>query len=383
LRKQKRRGHNEGSIFQRSDGRWSASLTLEGGKRKTYYGHTRKEVADKLRVAQHEQQQGTLITGPQQTLGSFLEEWLAMKQGVLKGGTLQNVRYNIENHILPALGHIRLHKLSPEHIQKFYGDLGKTLSANTIHKNIHRILHNALALAVKWKKIATNPCDVVEPPKVSHQEMQVLNSEQVQRLIGASQSHWMVATLIPLAVTTGMRHGEILALAWNDVDVETRNIKITKSLSWHKDETGKFHYFIESPKTKSSIRTIPLPDMLEPLLSAHRIEQVKRRLAAPSWPHPELVFPNSVGNYFHHHNLANTFNAVLEEAGLPHIRFHDLRHTAATQLLSMGVHPKVVAEWLGHSSTKMTMDIYSHVLPSMLDDARDILNEMYSKKAEG
>jgi integrase len=380
-KKQKRRGHGEGTLYQRADGRWAAEISLENGKRKTLYAKTRKEAAEKLNQALQEQRQGTLVTAPQQTLETHMNQWLHMKRRELKGGTFAYYTYNVECHINPHLGQVKLQKLAPEHIQGFYTELLEELSPNTVHL-IHTILKAALDVAVKWKKIVSNPCLSVTPPRAEKKDIQYVTLEQAKRLMEVAKRHWMIAALIPVAIATGMRRGEMLALTWEDIDFEKKTISITKSLSYDdRDGTGK-KYRVETPKTATSKRSVSLPDFAVLALQDHLAVQLDKRLAAPTWEHPELVFTNSSGGYYWYKILTDQFRSILAEAGLPLMPFHGLRHSAATILHTMGVDYNVIKQRLGHSRIATTLDIYSHVTAAMQEEAVDKLN-MHFQQSRG
>ena len=374
MTKQKQRGHGEGSIYQRKDGRWAASITLEGRKRKTLYGKTRKEVQEQLKVALREQQQGTLVTGPQQTMKHYLEHWLEeVHRTAVRFTTYRGYRIFLDKHILPALGHVQVQKLTPQHVQAFYASkLKEGLSAKTV-RNIHGLLHKALDNAVRWGLVPRNVCDAVSLPRKTRHEIQPLTRAQAQQLLEAARGHALEG-LLTLAVTTGMRAGELLALRWQDIDFESRSLQIRRSMSFI---PGKGYVEFE-PKTAKGRRKIVLPSFVCEVLKQHRIRQMERRLkVGVRWQERNLVFCNIYGGFFDPAHLRQRFDKLLRGAGLPDVRFHDLRHSAATILLSMGVHPKVVQEILGHSQIDMTMDTYSHVLPSMQQEAMDRLNDLF------
>ena len=370
-----RRGHGEGSVYRRQDGRWAASITLDDHKRKTFYGKSRKEVLEKLKVALHEQQQGTLATGPQQTLKQYLEQWLEeVHKPTIRLSSYAKYRKLLDNHILPALGHIQIQKLTPQQIQSFYTKkLKDGLSATTIHV-IHAVLHNALENAVRWGIISRNACDVISPPRQTRHEIQPLTKEQVQQLLKKARGHRLEA-LLTVAVTTGMRRGELIGLKWQDIDLEERTLYIRRTV----DRITKNGYVESEPKTAQSRRKVMLPLFVVEVLKQHRAHQEQlRQQAEASWQEHGLVFCNTHGGYFHPGHLYEMFQTLLRDAALPPMRFHDLRHSAASILLGMNVHPKVVQELLGHSQIGMTMDTYSHVLPSMQKDAMDKLDDYFT-----
>ena len=226
----KQRGHGEGSIYQRSDGRWAASLTLEGRKRKTFYGKTRKEVQEKLRVALHEQKQGTLATGQQQTLKQYLEHWLEVHKQAIRLTTFVRYRSIVNKHLTPALGHILLQKLTPLKIQDLYTQkLSEGLVPKTVI-TIHGVLHKALDDAVRWNLVARNVSDAVSLPRLIRSEIQPLSREQAQKLLEVARGHRFEA-LLTVALVTGMRRGELLALRWQDIDLEHRSLQVRRTVS--------------------------------------------------------------------------------------------------------------------------------------------------------
>ena len=370
------RGHGEGTIFQRKDGRWQAQITLEGGqrKRKTFYGKTKKEVQEKLRVAINQQKLGILATGPQQTLEVYLLNWLenVYKPHVRPLSYVQH-RSAINLHLIPGLGKITLQKLTPERIQAFYAQkLQEGLAPRSIAL-IHAALHGALENAVKWNLVSRNVAKLVSLPRTERHEIQPLTPEQARKLIEVSRGTRLEAMLV-VALTTGMRRGELLALRWEDVDIEHGVLQVRRTVN-HVSGHG---YVENGPKTKAGRRKIMLPNFTIVALKEHRLRQNKQRDdAGDKWQERGLVFTNASGSFMRPYSVLEWFSRILKDADLPHMRFHDLRHSAATILLSKGVQPKVVQELLGHSNISMTMDVYGHVMPSMQQDAIQKLDDLY------
>ncbi len=367
----KNRGHGEGSIYQQTDGRWTAAITLENRKRKVFYGKTRKEVQEKLKKALREQQQGTLITAPQQTLEQFLKHWLESRTGAVRSRTTERYEQYIRLHILPVLGHVKLDKLTAQHINQLYKKkLEEGLSPTTVN-TLHAMLHKALSDAVKWELVGKNVCSLVEPPRRAHYEMTPLTPEQAQKLLATAKGHNLEALFL-LALTTGMRRGELLALKWQDISFSQSMLQVKRIFT---RQPGN-RYVEAEPKTAKSRRSILLAPMVLDLLQEHRKHQNEiKREAGADWQDHDLVFCTSLGTPLNPNKVLERFNTLLKKAGLPHIRFHDLRHSAATILLLMKVNPKVVQEILGHNQISMTMDIYSHVLPTMQEDAVSKMND--------
>ncbi len=379
MAKNKPRGRGEGSIHQRKDdGRWVASFFVEGtGKRKYLYGKTRKEAYDKLQKAMRDQEQGKLAMGPQQTVNQYIEDWLEnVHRPALRENSYVLYRQLLDLHILPTLGHVKLQKLTSQQIQTLYArKLKDGLSAETV-RAMHRLLHKAFDDAVHWKRMNENPCDNAKQPRKVKYEIHLLTQEQARMMLDVAQGHTLEA-LLTMAVATGMRRGELLSLKWQDINVEERRLQIRRTMN---RIAGRG--IVESePKTEKSKRTIMLPQFVIDALMLHRKRQAEIRVKAGSaWQENDLVFPNTIGKFMATQDMLNRFKKLLKEAGLPNMRFHDLRHSAATIMLGMGVHPKLVQELLGHSNISITLDTYSHVLPSMQRDMMDGLDNLFKKR---
>jgi len=367
--KSRRGPRGEGSVYQRADGRWVAQVPLEDGGRKLIYRKTEKEALSVLRKALNEQEQGTLATGPQQTLKTYLMHWLEeVHRPTIRLSTYVKYRKLIYTYIIPALGHIRLQKLTPQQVLALYRRKEKEgLSPKTIN-SIHGVLHKALDNAVRWNLISRNVCDLVSPPRIVKREIQTLTMKQTRDLVQAAHGHRLEVILM-LAITTAMRRGELLGLKWSDIDFENQFLQVRRTLDFIAGYGG---YVETEPKTAKARRKIMLPDFVINALKQHRVQQLELRLkAGADWQEQDYVFTGLKGGPLNPRYILKMFDRLLRNAGLPHMRFHDLRHSAATLLLSMGVNPKVVQEILGHSNISMTMDVYSHVLPSMHKEAMD------------
>lgn len=371
-----RRIRGEGSVYQRKDGRWTAAMTLDDGKKKFLYGKTQREVLKELQIATHAKLQGTLITTRDQTMQVFLTSWLQdTAQHRVRAKTFVRYEELVRLHMLPVIGKVKLLKLAPQHLQKLYACKREEGYAPQTIQHIHRLLHRALSDAVKWNLVPRNICDAVDPPRVPKQEMHVLTVEQARHLLNVAREDPLEALYI-LALTTGMRQGELLGLQWSDIHVAIGTLQVQRSIARIKQKG----FVVSEPKTAKSRRSISLAPLTLEALQRHRLRQQEQRLACGSaWEDNGLVFSNSVGKPLEASNvLGRSFYPLLVKAGLPKVRFHDLRHSCATLLLSMGVHPKVVQERLGHSQIAVTLDTYSHVLPSMQEDAANKLDALLS-----
>lgn len=376
--KRARRGRGEGSIYWvESRNRWMAKLPLEHGKSKYFTGKTYGEVQRKLNQAQLEQQQGVLASGPKQTVRDFLNYWLEdVHRATLKVSTYAMYRRHLDNHIIPHLGHIQLQTLKVDQVQAFLSKLQKEgLKASTI-RLIFVILDAALKDAIRWKRLVVNVCEGAKLPRQTKREVPLLDQEQARRFLQAAQGN-RLDCIITLALTSAMRLGEILALRWEDVDVEGRVLQVRRTVDYIKGQG-----WVEGePKTESGRRKILLTQIAVDALRAHRLAQLEARLkAGEDWKEQGLVFPNRNGGYFRRPRLYAIFKKLLQEAGLPDMRFHDLRHNAATILLGMGVQMKTVQEILGHGSIVTTMNIYGHVLPSAHQEAMEEMDDFFGER---
>jgi integrase len=363
-----RRGNHEGSITQIGGGRWQARVTLENGARKAYYGKSRAEAAAKLTAALRDRDRGLPVSmDERQTVAQYLSVWLKTIKPTIRPRTWGRYRELVSLHIVPEIGKLALTKLTPQHVQRLYSTkLDAGLSSTTVH-HLGMMLHRALHQAERLGLVARNVCELAETPRMAEHELQVLDRAQVRTLLETAKGNRLEALYV-LAVTTGMRQGELLGLRWRDIDLAAGTVQVHATLQ----RTRESGLQLAPPKTKQSQRRIKLGPNVVETLRAHRARQAQQRLSAgPVWDDTlDLVFANEVGRPIEAQNLiARSFHPLLKRAGLPPVRFHDLRHTAATLMLGQGINPKIVSERLGHASIGITLDIYSHVLPDMQDQA--------------
>jgi len=361
-----KRANGEGSVYRRkSDGRWVGSLSLPDGTRKVFYGKKQSEVIAKLDEAANDLRRGMLAVGSNTTLQEYLENWLEnVHKPTIRLSTYLNYRKLLKNYLVPGLGKVKIHRLTPQQVQVFYSQkMSDGLAPKTVN-NIHGVLHKALDNAVKWNILPRNVCDAVTPPRIPRKEKNVLTREQAHTLLDEVRTHRLEA-LLTLAITTGMREGELLALHWQDINFEDRSLQVKRAVSYLKE----YGYVESEPKTAKSRRMIKLPVFVVDILKRHKAQQEEqRRQVGSAWIEKDLLFTNAQGYFYSPSTLRKVFRRFLVSIDLPHMRFHDLRHSAATILLAMKVHPKVVQEILGHSQIAMTLDVYSHALPSMQED---------------
>jgi integrase len=361
--------------YRRKDGRWVGQYLVylpSGPKYHYIYGKTRKDVSVKLTKAMADRDKGIVFDDENLTLSDFLGTWLSdCVRGTIRESTFERYESIVQLHITPALGRLRLKALNPARVQSFYRDrLDSGLSPATVQK-IHVVLHKALKQAVKWSLIPRNVTEAVTVPRPAPQEMRPLSVDEVRRFLQAASDEPLEALYV-LAVHTGMRQGELLALKWNDVDLEAGAVSVRRTLS-----RVNGHYRLGEPKTKKSRRTVKLTGAAVEALRKHLSRQMEdmERLG-DLYRDQELVFASGSGGILNPSNLRQrSFNKLLKKAELPEIRFHDLRHTCAT-LLSRNVHPKIVQETLGYANVAITLDTYSHVLPGMGDKATSAMEDV-------
>ncbi|KQL43897.1 hypothetical protein AN963_20770 [Brevibacillus choshinensis] len=295
----------------------------------------------------------------QMPFGEFMEQFLIDKKLRVRPSTLSYYTWAIQKHIIPALGHIPLGKLKPFSLQNFYNKLAAEDKMSSINRRkIHTLIKAALNKAVRWELLDRNVANMLDAPREEKNEIKVWDTQQARRFLSAAVGYSYYLAFL-LALTCGARQGEILGLRWKDVDFNNRNISIVQTLS----HDGK--QFNSAPKTKTGRRTISLPTKV--------MEELNLWKDAPDC----LVVQSKERTPINPRNLNRQFKIIIEKANLPDIRFHDLRHTHATLLLLQGVHPKIVAERLGHANTRMTLDTYSHLFPNMQRDAADAFGKAF------
>lgn len=365
-----RRGAGEGTIRQRTDGRWEGRLTIGygGGRRirKSFFGATRRDVQQRLATAAKALEQGIRPASERLTVGTYLEEWLAAGEGSLRPLTHRRYAQLVRGHIAPALGRIGLARLSPADVERLLSAMVAGGAAPRSAHHARAVLRAALARAMRHGLVTRNVAALAAAPKVERPEVRVLSPGDVRRLLEAVQGDRLEALYL-LAIATGARQGELLSLSWDDVDLERGTMRIRTSLQ----RVGGVLRRVE-PKTSRSRRTVVLPAIAVRALREHRHRQLQERLWAGSrWQDRGFVFARSIGTGLEGPTVTRAFQTALAAANLPRVTFHALRHTAASLLLAQGVHPRVVMEQLGHSTIALTMNTYSHVIPALEREAAD------------
>lgn len=422
----KRRGRGEGSVTQRPDGRWVGRVDLgwvEGKRqRKAVYGRTRRAAADKLTKVLRDVQQGAALPDERQTVAQFLERWLAHKRTAMRGRAWGTYEQAIRLHLVPGIGKIPLAKLTPAQLDAWFRlHQAAGVSARNI-RYARTVLRAALNQARKWRAVSDNVAELVDPPRHQPREIQPLTPEQARTLLDAAKGH-RLAALISVATALGLRLGEACGLRWADVNLDIGTLQVRQALERSGgDSAARRPLIIErrnlrrriaaapkrsaerrelrfelkalrvrwrkvrttlrttDPKSTRSRRTIRLPSIVAIALKTHRTGQLEERLAAGGeWKDSGLVFTTPFGKPIDPRHVTREFRALIVGAELPPIRFHDLRHTAATLLLAQGVDPRTIMETLGHSQISLTLNTYAHVLPSLQTDAAAKLDAILTR----
>ena len=369
----KKRDRGEGSIYQTKDGTWRGAVTLPDGRRKYFRGDTRREVADKIAKALVDLQNGVLLPPDKQTFGQFLTRWLEdVAKPSVRPATYTSYEQLARVHILPdSIAKRPLSKLTPQDVQAFLNRKQQgDISARTV-QYLHAVIRRALEIALRWGFVVRNVAKLVEPPRVKRQEVKPLSPEQAKTFLEAAKEDRLYAMYV-VALALGLRQGELFGLKWEDVDFDTGTLRIVRALQ---RIDGK-PQFVE-PKSDKSRRVIALPRFVVDTLREHKVRQLEERLLVGSrWQDWGLVFSTSVGTPLENSNTLKAFKALLRRAGLPDMRFHDLRHSAASLLLAQGLSPRVIMEVLGHSQIGLTMNTYAHVLPALQREAAEAMDKL-------
>lgn len=377
-----------GKVFEREKGAWYARVTFTdpSGKRKDIWrkgdnkSHAKELLKDLLRKI--DSSDGAFIEGDKKTLNEYLDKWLeAAARPRLAERSFTDYKDLLERYVRPVMGHKKLSKVQPLDIQALYSEMqGRGLSPRVV-RYTHAILNSALKQAVKWGLLMRNPASLVELPKQTRKEMQALSPEQAKQFLEAAKvDRWGI--VFKLALITGMRPEEYLGLQWKDIDFDQGITTVQRTLVWRRKGGG---WYFGEPKTSRSRRSIPIPLSLVYDLREHKRRQAGQRLkAGPGYQNHDLVFATPDGGPLMPQNLFRRhLKPILKLAGLPEsIRMYDLRHSCATLLLAANENPKVVSERLGHATITLTLDTYSHVLPSMQRAATDKLEQMLFAKSQ-
>ena len=404
-----------------------ADVGWKDGKRlrKTIYGRTKREVQDRLREIVQRMGRGEAPIPERETVASFLQRWLQDKKSEVRPRTYENYEQIVRNYLTPGLGRFRLAKLGPSDVAAWLQRQERGGVSARTRRYARSVLRSALNHALRWELVSRNAAALTTPPRYRPREIRPLSPDQARTLLGAVSGH-RLETLISVGLALGLRLGEALGLRWKDVDSDKRELAVRQTLERSggdaatrkrlaaerqrlltrlaatKDTSARKRInsaladvrlrlrevrtavrFAE-PKTTRSRRTITIPGLVIASLRVHRERQHEERLAAGAkWHDSGLVFTTAIGTPLDGRNVNRLFKAILRDAGLPAIRYHDLRHTAATLLLAQGVDPRTIMETLGHSQISLTLNTYAHVVPTLQRAAAAKMDAILSSPVHG
>ncbi len=359
-----RRSRGEGTVFwSDAEQRWVAQITLPNGKKKSKLSKTQSEARKWLLEQRKAVQDNVYLTDESYTVSNFMDRYFAdVAEHTLAPRTVLSYM-NMRKHIEPALGNVKLSQLRVDHLQKLYSDkLVEGLSRRTV-QYIHQFLHTVLNVAVKWGLLIRNVADLADAPSQEKEPATILTAPQVKQLLEIVKGTKFYA-LYMTAITLGLREGELLALTWGDVDFDHRRIQINKQLQYIPGEGLS----VKMPKTKTSVRNLPLPEITCTALQNLFRDDPKK---------VGLIFHTSADTPYSPRNILRHFHGLLKKMDLPIMPFHNLRHTCASFHLAAGTNPKVVQEILGHSSVSVTLSVYSHLLPGVGEEAAGRMNKVF------
>jgi integrase len=361
----KRRGNGEGSIRKRKDGRWEARYSVptpDGPKQKTVYGKTRKVVSEKLTEAMAGRDKGLVYDAGKLTVGEFLERWL---EDVVKLSsshrTYSTHAQEVHDHVAPTLGRIKLRGLRKAHIDRLYREkLDSGLSPSTVRR-VHAVLHRALEEAVKGDLIPRNPAAHANKPKVKQEEIEPLDASQAAAFLNTAKGDRFEALYV-LGLMCGLRQGEALGLKWSDIDLDSGTLRVSRQLQRMRRDGKKSGRLDFSEPKNASRRTVGLPQRVVSALKSHRKRQLEEKLAAgPQYRDEGLVFASGHGTPLDAQKVVNRYyKPLLERAGLPPIRFHDLRHSCLSLLAQHGEPIRDLQALAGHATAAFTLQRYTH-----------------------
>jgi len=369
----KKRAHNEGSIYQRSNGKWRAQVSVDG-RRLSFTAKTKQEGLTWIHETRNQVGNGLTFEAADTRLNEFLLEWLKAVSLSSTKSTHLTYTWTTRRRITPYIGNVKLMDLRPDRIQRFYHHLQeKGVSNHAVHVT-HKTLRAAMNHAVKLGLLAKNPCSGTIPPKPEQVEMKFYDDQQVKILLKTALAIGdRFHPLYYIAIHTGMRISELLGLKWEDIDWNLKTLKVKRQIKHFKGES----YTFTEVKSRSGIRTIRLGQQALEVLKEHKKEQ-KFLISSvgEDWVDLDLVFPSNIGTPVTGSNLRRAFRRLLKASGLPKIRFHDLRHTAASLMLNHGIPVLIVSKRLGHSKPSITIDVYGHLIPSQQEEAAQLMDNL-------
>ncbi|MDR3577242.1 MAG: tyrosine-type recombinase/integrase [Anaerolineaceae bacterium] len=364
-----KRSNGEGTIYHKPSGSWRAQITIDG-QRVSFTAKTRKECQEWLKRTAGQVDQGLTLEGTRTRFDQVLESWLAIKENNIRLATFEQYRRIIAKYLKPNLGKLTPKDITAANLQGFYTRLQNQGTGKRTIEVVHTVLHGVLKYAQRLGLVSQNWADLVEVPRPEKQEMQVWNESQVSQFLTTNPD-----SLYRLAFATGMRRGELIALKWEDLDWQTGVIRVSRQV--YEPEGGGYRF--QEPKTERGRRSIRLgPGMLEALHKQYnQVIPLARAIAGDNWQELSLIFPSGRGTPRNGYEVSKEFKRLETRAGLQAIRFHDIRHTAASLMLAHGEPPVQVAAILGQSLA-ILLDTYAHFIPGGEERAALLMDQLTS-----
>ncbi len=376
----RRRGHGEGTYGLRKDGRWEARVTFEDGSRRAYYGKTQREVRAKAKQARDDAADGLDLNAQTITVKAFLTSWLddTASQRV-RPSTLDSYRGHVEHHLIEQLGHHKLRNLTPQHVNAMLAGIVAAGRSPTTANRVRATLRTALTSAMRWGLVPRNVASLAEARTEKARRITPLSLDQARAFLDATKDD-RLGNLFAVAIATGCRQGELLALQWDAVDIDAGTLAVRHTLTYR--EKG---WTFTDPKTEQSRRVVPLTATARTAIRRQRTRNLEAQLAAGerwqggAWG---LVFPSTIGTPLNASNVTTRLQRLLDIHKLPRQRFHDLRHLTASLMLAEGVDLFTVKEILGHSQISLTANTYGHLTRKVAEDAANRLDGALARAPE-
>lgn len=378
-----RRKNREGSYRRRPDGLIEYRVTFPNGQRRSFYARTERAAKRKADDALRDYEDGLTRRGEKLTVADYMRDWLdTTAQDRVRPSTLRSYRSLTEHHIIPAIGHIRLRELDATDVNRMLAGIVRGKASPTTGNRVRATLRTALASAVKARMIRDNAAALSDPRTERKARIEPLTADQARKLLEVTRDDWM-GPLLTVALATGLRQGELLALRWQDIDLDLRFLSVSRTLTWQSDGDGTRRAVFSDPKTPQSRRRVPLTTQAIEAFTRQRdvVIELEQKATVARWrplPGEDLVFVSTVGTPLNGVNVTHRVQKIMERAGLPRKRFHDLRHSTAALLLSQGVDIFTVKEILGHSQITLTANTYGHLTDELAEDAASRLEALFS-----
>lgn len=361
----KRRANGEGTIYKRPNGTWAGQITING-KRHTVYGRRKQDVVAKMRELQMQFLSGEYVDPNTITVSQLVHTWLDVyKKYDISLMTYNNYLQAIEKYIVPTLGNTLVQQLQPTQLQMLYNSL---IDKPGVLSTVYIIMGAALKLAVKQRIIRENPDEATNHPTPKCKKRKSLIPEEREKFLETAKKYFIYPYII-LAMTTGLRRGELLGLKWSDIDFENKTITVNRQIQYTRQPDGHYRFVETVPKTTQAYRTVPLPDDALPVLANYKkLYDIWLKAIGVE---TDFVFITSKGTPLNPVTVSVMFKKIREEAGTPSVSPHVLRHTYATKLAERGVHPKAAQKLLGHARFQTTMDVYTDVTDVLMEDTKN------------